>query len=155
MLLSKDFWLIGLMVYGGVFERHPKLKLVVAESDVGWLPHYMTRMDHSAKLNAEGGIVRGLSKLPSEYVKKNVWGTFQDDVTAYHSFYMMDYTHLLWASDFPHTDSTWPRSRQLIAEQTPHLTEEQKQAIFRDNTANLFNLPAGKASWRIEGDRAA
>ncbi|MBV1904510.1 MAG: amidohydrolase [Pseudomonadales bacterium] len=146
---------IGLMVYGGVFERHPKLKLVVAESDVGWIPHYMTRMDHSAKLNAEDGIIRGLSKLPSDYVKSNVWGTFQDDVTAYHSMYMMDYKHLLWASDFPHTDSTWPRSRQLIADQTAHLTEEQKQAIFRDNTAGLFNLPAGKETWRMEGDDKA
>ncbi|MBV1882830.1 MAG: amidohydrolase [Pseudomonadales bacterium] len=144
---------VGLMVYGGVFERHPKLKLVVAESDVGWIPHYMTRMDHSAKLHAEGGIIKGLSKLPSEYVKNNVYGTFQDDVTAYHSLYMMNYKNILWASDFPHTDSTWPRSQQLIREQTPHLTEEQKQAIFRDNTAALFNLPAGKKSWRMKEEK--
>ncbi|MBV1878444.1 MAG: amidohydrolase [Pseudomonadales bacterium] len=141
---------VGLMVYGGVFERHPKLKLVVAESDVGWIPHYMTRMDHSAKLNAEGGIIKGLSKLPSEYVKENVYGTFQDDVTAFHSMYMMDYRHILWASDFPHSDSTYPRSLELIEEQTPHLTEEQKQGIFRDNTAALFNLPAGNKSWRMK-----
>jgi len=146
---------VGLMVYGGVFERHPKLRLVVAESDVGWIPHYMTRMDHSAKLHAEGGIIKGLSKLPSEYVRDNVWGTFQDDVTAYHSLYMMDYKHILWASDFPHTDSTWPRSQELIKEQTPHLTEAQKQAIFRDNTAALFNLPAGKQSWRAKDDDVA
>ena len=53
--------------------------------------------------------------------------------------------HLLWASDFPHTDSTWPRSRELIAEQAAHLDEAQRQAIFRDNTAVLFNLPAGNA----------
>jgi len=145
---------VGMMTLGGVFERHPKLKLVVAESDVGWLPHYMYRMDHAAKINTEGGIIKGLSKLPSEYIRSNVWNTFQDDVTAYHSFELMDFHHLLWASDFPHTDSTWPRSRQLIAEQASHLTEEQHQAIFRDNTAKLFNLPAGNLSWRME-DAAA
>ena len=50
---------VGLMVLGGVFERHPNLKLVVAESDAGWLPHYMYRMDHAARMNAEGGIVKG------------------------------------------------------------------------------------------------
>ena len=141
--------IVGLMVLGGVFERHPKLKLVVAESDVGWLPHYMCRMDHAAKLHAQDGIIRGLSKLPSEYIKTNVWGTFQDDVSAYHSLYMVDYQHLLWASDFPHSDSTWPRSQELIKDQTGHLTEEQRQAIFRDNTATLFNLPAGNESWRM------
>jgi predicted TIM-barrel fold metal-dependent hydrolase len=141
---------VGMMTLGGVFERHPDLKLVVAESDVGWLPHYMYRMDHAAKINAEGGIIKGLSKLPSEYIRNNVWATFQDDLTAYHSLDLMDYKHLLWASDFPHTDSTWPRSRQLIGEQASHLTEAQHQAIFRDNTAALFNLPAGNESWRME-----
>jgi predicted TIM-barrel fold metal-dependent hydrolase len=141
---------VGLMVLGGVFERHPKLKLVVAESDAGWLPHYMYRMDHAARMNAEDGIIKGLSKLPSEYIRANVYATFQDDLTAYHTFNLFPYDHLLWASDFPHTDSTWPRSRQLIAEQASHLTEEQHQAIFRDNTARLFNLPAGHESWRME-----
>jgi predicted TIM-barrel fold metal-dependent hydrolase len=145
---------VGLLVLGGVFERHPNLKLVVAESDAGWLPHYMYRMDHAARMNAEGGIVKGLSKLPSEYIRSNVYATFQDDLTAYHTFNLFPYEHLLWASDFPHTDSTWPKSRQLIAEQASHLTEEQHQAIFRDNTATLFNLPAGNRSWRMEATTA-
>ena len=142
--------IVGLMVLGGVFERHPKLKLVVAESDVGWLPHYMYRMDHAARMNFDDSIVTGLSKLPSEYIRSNVYATFQDDMTAYHQLGLFPYDHLLWGSDFPHTDSTWPRSRQLIAEQASHLTEAQHQAIFRDNTANLFNLPAGNRSWRME-----
>jgi predicted TIM-barrel fold metal-dependent hydrolase len=145
---------VGLMVLGGVFERHPDLKLVVAESDAGWLPHYMYRMDHAARMNAEGGIMKGLSKLPSEYIRSNVYATFQDDLTAYHTFNLFPYDHLLWASDFPHTDSTWPKSRQLIAEQASHLTDEQHQAIFRDNTARLFNLPAGQQSWRMEAASA-
>ena len=71
------------------------------------------------------------------------------DVTAYDTLSLFPYEHLLWASDFPHTDSTWPRSRELIAEQAGHLTEDQHQAIFRDNTARLFNLPAGERSWRM------
>lgn len=148
---------VGMMTLGGVFERHPGLKLVVAESDVGWLPHYMYRMDHAARINAEDGILKGLSKLPSEYIRSNVWATFQDDLTAYHTFGfgMMDHTHLLWASDFPHTDSTWPHSRQLIEEQAAHLTEAQKQDVFRDNAARLFNLPAGNLSWRMESAVAA
>ena len=141
--------IVGLMVLGGVFERHPKLKLVIAESDAGWIPHYMHRMDHAAKIHAEDGIIKGLSKLPSEYVRSNVWATFQDDRTAFESLHMIDYKHLLWASDFPHTDSTWPGSQQLIAEQTAELNEAQLQAILRDNTAELFNLPAGSESWRM------
>lgn len=142
--------IVGMMVLGGVFERHPGLKLVVAESDAGWLPHYMYRLDHAARINFEDGIMKGLSKLPSEYIRSNVWATFQDDATAYHSLEFVDYRHLLWASDFPHTDSTWPKSRQLVGEQAAHLTDAHHQAIFRDNTATLFNLPAADASWRME-----
>ena len=109
----------------------------------------MYRMDHAAKIHAEGGILPGLSKLPSEYVRSNVWATFQDDETAFKSLHMIDAGHLLWASDFPHTDSTWPNSLSLIERQAANLTPEQKQAIFRDNTAALFNLPAEKASWQM------
>ncbi|MDH4144627.1 MAG: amidohydrolase [Acidimicrobiia bacterium] len=141
---------VGMMTLGGVFERHPNLKLVVAESDAGWLPHYMYRMDHAVRMQHEDGRLPGMSKKPSEYIRSNVWATFQDDVTAYHTGGMMDHTHLLWASDFPHTDSTYPHSRRLVEEQSAHLPEEQRQAIFRDNTANLFNLPAGNLSWRME-----
>ncbi|MDA3040600.1 MAG: amidohydrolase family protein [Actinomycetota bacterium] len=140
---------VGMMVLGGVFERHPGLKLVVAESDAGWLPHYMYRLDHAVRVNY-GDNMKGLSKLPSEYIRSNVWATFQDDATAYHTLDFVDYRHLLWASDFPHTDSTWPLSRSLVEQQAAHLDEAQKQAIFRDNTATLFNLPAAKASWRME-----
>jgi uncharacterized protein len=140
---------VGLMVLGGVFERHPKLKLVCAEGDAGWMPHYMHRMDHAAKVTFENGLLKGLTKLPSEYIKSNVWMTFQDDPTAFNSLHQMPHTQLLWASDFPHTDSTWPRSEQLLAEQTSHLEESQRQAIMRDNAAKLFSLPAGTESWRM------
>jgi predicted TIM-barrel fold metal-dependent hydrolase len=75
--------------------------------------------------------------------------TFQDDPTAFNSLHLMPGTQLLWASDFPHTDSTWPRSEELLAEHTSHLEEQQRQAIMRDNAAKLFSLPAGKESWRM------
>jgi predicted TIM-barrel fold metal-dependent hydrolase len=142
---------VGMMVLGGVFERHPGLKLVCAEGDAGWMPHYMYRMDHAAKFNVQDGIVKGLSKLPSEYIKSNVWMTFQDDKTAFDSLHLMPHTQLLWASDFPHTDSTWPRSQQLLARHTAELSEQQRQTILRDNAARLFNLPAGNTSWRMDG----
>ncbi len=142
---------VGLLVLGGVFERHPKLKLVCAEGDAGWMPHYMYRMDHAAKFNMVNGIIEGLTKLPSEYIKSNVWMTFQDDRTAFNSLHMMPHQQLLWASDFPHTDSTWPRSQELLADHAAHLTEAQRQDIMRENSAALFNLPAGKESWRMHG----
>ena len=145
---------VGVMVLGGVFERHPQLKMVCAEADAGWLPHFMYRMDHAAKFNVPDGILPGLSKLPSEYIRSNVWATFQDDWVAFRVKELLDPQQLIWANDFPHTDSTWPNSQELLAEHASGLTEAERQAIMRDNVAQLFNLPAGNESWRMSAGAA-
>lgn len=133
--------IVGLFTLGGVFERHPKLKLVCAEADAGWLPHYMYRMDHACYTAADDGILKGLSKLPSEYIKQNVWATFQDDWVAFRTIDLVDHKRLLWANDFPHTDSTWPRSQALLAEHAAALTDQQRHDILRGNVTELFGLP--------------
>ncbi|HEX4889284.1 MAG TPA: amidohydrolase family protein, partial [Alphaproteobacteria bacterium] len=136
--------IMGMMVLGGVFERHPKLKLVTAEGDAGWMPHYMYRMDHAAYTAADDGIIKGLSKHPSEYIKSNVYMTFQDDYTAFRNANEDNYKQLLWANDYPHTDSTWPNSQALLAKHASKLPAHMVQAILRENTARLFNLPLDK-----------
>lgn len=136
--------IVGLFTLGGVFERHPKLKLVCAEADAGWLPHYMYRMDHACFTAKDDGILKGLSKLPSEYIKDNVWATFQDDWVAFKTIDLVNHKRLLWANDFPHTDSTWPDSQALLAEHAAHLTDEQRHDILRGNVVDLFNLPLAR-----------
>ncbi|MGK2914636.1 MAG: amidohydrolase family protein [Porticoccaceae bacterium] len=137
---------MGVFLFGGVFERHPKLKMVVAEGDAGWVPHYMYRADHAAE-RLGTGLDRFISKKPSEYVRNNVWFTFQDDATAYQTEVLVgdkalvDGHNLIWASDYPHTDSTYPRSRQVRETQMAKLNEFQKNNILHDNVRNLFNLP--------------
>lgn len=133
--------IVGLFTLGGVFERHPKLKLVCAEADAGWLPHYMYRMDHACFTAKDDGLLNGLSKLPSEYIKENVYATFQDDWVAFKTIDLVNHKRLLWANDFPHTDSTWPHSQSLLAEHAAHLTDLQRHDILRGNVIDLFNLP--------------
>ncbi|MBV1876575.1 MAG: amidohydrolase [Pseudomonadales bacterium] len=130
--------IMGVFVFGGVFERHPKLKMVIAEGDAGWVPHYMYRADHGAE--RLGGQSSLFSKPPSHYVRDNVWFTFQDDQTAYQNPTMLDNNKLLWASDYPHTDSTYPNSQNILSEQMAHLTETQKNAVVHDNVLGAFTL---------------
>ncbi|MDE0309562.1 MAG: amidohydrolase family protein [Acidiferrobacterales bacterium] len=129
------------MLLGGVFERHPNLKMVSAEADAGWVPHWAYRLDHAAYNETNDGIVDGLSKLPSEYLFSNVFTTFQDDWVAFATKDLMNYKQLLWANDFPHPDSTWPRSQKLLAEHAVGLTPAERNAILRDNVRELFQLP--------------
>ncbi len=53
---------------------------------------------------------------------------------------MCNLRRLLWANDFPHSDSTWPWSQELLAKHTADLTEEEKNWILHDNVAELYNL---------------
>ncbi|MDH4146927.1 MAG: amidohydrolase [Acidimicrobiia bacterium] len=131
--------ILGLFVFGGVFERHPDLHMVVAEADAGWVPHWMYRSDHAA-MRWGSSIKRTISRQPSEYVLSNCHFTFQDDRTAYESAVMVDSDCLMWASDYPHTDSTWPWSQDVLADQTSHLSEAQRDRALHDNAAAVFHL---------------
>jgi uncharacterized protein len=133
--------IMGMLVLGGVFERHPDLRVVCVEADAGWVPHFMYRMDHAYKRHRfwlKPG--QELSKLPSEYFAENIYTTFQDDWTAFKFADQMNWRRLMWANDFPHSDSTWPWSQEMLDEHTRSLTAEQQRAILCGNVADLYRI---------------
>jgi predicted TIM-barrel fold metal-dependent hydrolase len=133
--------IMGMLVLGGVFERNPDLRVVCAEADAGWVPHFMYRMDH-AYARHRNWLPPGqeLSRPPSEYFADNIYVTFQDDWTAFRFAGDMNWRHLLWANDFPHSDSTWPWSQAMLAKHTQDLSAEQRQAILSTNVAGLYGF---------------
>jgi len=132
--------ILGLFVLGGVFERHPKLRVVCVEADAGWVPHYMYRMDHAYDRHRYWLPAGTLTKMPSEYFREHVYTTFQDDWVAFQVKDLCNVRRLLWANDFPHSDSTWPDSRALLAKHAAHLTEEERDLVLHDNVAELYGL---------------
>jgi predicted TIM-barrel fold metal-dependent hydrolase len=133
--------ILGMLVLGGVFERHPGLRVVCVEADAGWVPHYLYRMDHAYERHRywlPPG--QALSRLPSEYFRENVYTTFQDDWVAFETVDLVNWRRLLWANDFPHSDSTWPRSQELLARHTARLTPAQREAILCSNAAELYRV---------------
>jgi predicted TIM-barrel fold metal-dependent hydrolase len=131
---------IGTMLLGGVFERHPKLKIVCVEADAGWVPHYMYRMDHAYDRHRFWLPSGTLTKMPSEYFREHVYTTFQDDWVAFQMKDLCNIRRLLWANDFPHSDSTWPHSQELLAKHAAHLTPAELRLILHDNVAELYGL---------------
>jgi predicted TIM-barrel fold metal-dependent hydrolase len=132
--------IMGTFVFGGVFERHPRLRVVCVEADAGWVPHYMYRMDHAYERHRNWLPAARLSKPPSEYFRENIYVTFQDDWVAFRTAHLCNPRRLMWASDFPHSDSTWPRSQQVIREQTAELGARERDWILHDNVAELYGL---------------
>ena len=133
---------MGMLVFSGVFERHPKLKVVCVEADAGWAPHFMYRMDHAYKRHRYWMKGQELARLPSDYFRENISLTFQDDWTAFLFADRLGERQLMWANDFPHSDSTWPWSQEVIKEQTAHMSAGLKKKILHDNVAALYGLAA-------------
>ncbi len=132
--------IMGTFVLGGVFERHPRLRVACVEADAGWVPHYMYRMDHAYERHRHWLPAGTLSKPPSEYFRENIYVTFQDDWTAFKVKDLCNVRRLMWANDFPHSDSTWPWSQELLREHTKGLTPEERDLILHDNVSELYGL---------------
>jgi predicted TIM-barrel fold metal-dependent hydrolase len=132
--------ILSTMIFGGVFARFPTLKVACVEADAGWAPHFMYRMDHAYKRHRFWLEGMELPRMPSEYFRDNIKLTFQDDHVAFKLADMLGPNQLMWANDFPHSDSTWPWSQDVIAEQTSHMGAAQKQRVLRDNVREFYGL---------------
>ncbi len=132
--------IIMMMVLGGVFERHPKLRVIMVENDAGWLPHFCFRMDHAWERHRWSMETGKISRPPSEYVNECVYATFQDDSSVRYVIDAVNIERIMWASDFPHGDGTYPRSREVAEEVTRGMTAEQRRAVVYGNAASLYGL---------------
>jgi uncharacterized protein len=134
--------IMGTLIFGGVFDRHPHLKIVCVEADAGWVPHYMYRMDHAYKRHRYWMKAPPLKRLPSEYFHDHIYVTFQDDWVAFKTKDLCNVRRLMWANDFPHSDSTWPWSQAMLDAHAKSLTDQERNWICHDNVAELYGLAA-------------
>ena len=127
------------IVLGGVLERFPRLKIIAAECDTGWLPHFLQRLDHANEKFA-AKIGNPLSMDPSEYMKRQVWVTFLDDAVGAANAGEYGEHNYMWGNDYPHSDSTWPNSHAVIDRCFGGLPEHVSQRILFDNAAELYHI---------------
>jgi uncharacterized protein len=121
------------MIYGGIFDRYPRLKVVSAEFDIGWVGHMVQRFRaQDDRLN--------LRLAPSEYLERNVWFTFQDDRAGVLTIPLYGANNFLWASDYPHGATTWPDSHAIVDRQFEGILAEVKRKVSRQNALELYRL---------------
>ena len=133
--------IMGMLVFGGVFMRNPRLRIVCVEADAGWVPHFMYRMDHAYKRHRHWMKGDELEKMPSDYFREHIYLTFQDDYSAFQVKDLLNVERLMWANDYPHSDSTWPNSQEVIRTHMASLSATEKDRVLHDNVAELYRLP--------------
>ena len=131
--------MIELMVRG-VCAKHPNLKFVLAEFNAGWVAHWLDKVQQGWARE----YARDSSSLPPvdvlEIWKRQFFATIEDDTAALGTRELIGEETLLWGSDYPHTDSTWPCSAQVLDEMFENYTPETRDKITRTNVANLYSL---------------
>ena len=132
---------ISNLIFSGLLERHPELKFVLGESSIGWIPFALERLDFEHENYREH--LGNLPKLrPSEQFRRNVSCTFQDEAFGVEMIPRIGEDNVMWASDYPHGDSTFPHTRKAVARIFADSTPSLARKVCRDNAARLYRIEA-------------
>ena len=133
MLVAQD------LLFGPTFRKYPDLKVALSEGGIGWIPFYLDRIDRHFQNqtwmhNDFGG------KLPSEVFREHVLACFITDPSGLQARNRIGVDILAWECDYPHTDTTWPESPELLWNelQAAGTTDEEIHKITWQNSVRFF-----------------
>nr|WP_157711458.1 MULTISPECIES: amidohydrolase family protein [unclassified Pseudomonas]MVV48812.1 amidohydrolase [Pseudomonas sp. PB120]NYU03341.1 amidohydrolase [Pseudomonas sp. SbOxS1] len=133
---------IAALIGGGILDRNPDAHILFVEAGAGWLLGLAERMDEVYEGHAPS-IHPKLSRKPSQIVRDQVHCSFQNDLGCLLTIKGLGIGNFLFATDYPHSEGTFPYSRELVAgmfEQVPELSEEDKAALLGLNAARMFGI---------------
>ena len=140
-------------IFYGALERYPKLKIVTVENEAGWLPFIVQQWDYYYRRFRETKRVP-MTKLPSEYVRGQVFSCFFNDAVCGHNLAWWGEDNVMWSNDYPHWNSTWPNSLKVIRRDLGHLSAETQRKVLAGNVCRLYGLDIArleKISPRLRG----
>jgi predicted TIM-barrel fold metal-dependent hydrolase len=129
-------------VFAGIFDRHPKLKMVSVESGLGWIPFILETMDYELWENAPRQAAQ-LSRMPSEYFKDHWYSTFWFEKNRGKVQELIDAVgedNVLFETDFPHPTCLYPAPLQAISGKMALLRAETRRKVMGENAARLYRL---------------
>jgi predicted TIM-barrel fold metal-dependent hydrolase len=137
------------MIWGGVFERFPQLRVTITEGTAVWVPEYLRLLDfryadtpYSAKL---GDYTSHMSMKPSEYFARNVMiGASCMPRREAEIRYDIGIRNIAWGSDYPHPEGTWPHTKSQMTETFMDLPEPEVAAMLGGNAADFFGFDTEK-----------
>lgn len=127
------------IMFSGVFQRHPKLRIVLAESECGWLPFILQQWDYYYE-RFLGKDDLGVDRHPSEIFFEHVYCTWLEDYSGTRQFNWWGQDNLMWSNDYPHPNMTFPYSRENVLGHIGKLPKDVQRKLVRDNAIRLYGL---------------
>jgi predicted TIM-barrel fold metal-dependent hydrolase len=133
----------GEWLWSGVPLRFPRLAIAMSEGGIGWVPMLMDRADYVLTHSASGSESNAWPSdmLPSEVLRRNFWYCSIDDPSTVALRHVIGVGHIMVESDYPHADSSWPDTQQVLTETWGTLPPGQLRAVAGGNAADLFRHP--------------
>lgn len=130
---------IGAMIFSGMFDRFPVLKIIYIETGVGWIPHFMEQLDDRYWRNRGWGEIN-IVDPPSHYWYRNFAATFIMDVIGLRIRHAVGVDNMMWSTDYPHHGCDWPYSRKVIDETFVGIDQDEREKILAGNAIRLWKL---------------
>jgi predicted TIM-barrel fold metal-dependent hydrolase len=127
------------LIWGAVPQRYPQLRFVVVEGGVGWVASLLGFMDHWWN-DHRHWMEPKLDEAPSTYFKRQFWATFEDDRAGILTRELVGVDRLMWGSDYPHTEGTFPYSQEQIMRDFMGVPEAEVYQMVTGNAAQLYGL---------------
>jgi uncharacterized protein len=142
------------ILFSGVLERYPRLKVVSVENEIGWMPFWLGQCDKGFKRHRHREKI-SIDKLPSEYFYRQVYATFFNDHVGGKLFSWWGSDNCMWSNDYPHQNSTWPNSRDVIARDMGQLAAADRAKLLNTNVIKLYNLTVPASAAKLSGNGEA
>ena len=135
------------LIFSGVFERHPRLTLAIVEFELAWVPHVLSSMDYTYRERHGEAIYRFKNgTVPSDFFHRNVVLSFQEDAVGIRLRDVIGVDNMMWGSDYPHSESTFPQSQKILADILAGVPADEQAKIVGSNTARVYGFDLAKIS---------
>src|SRR5262252_3643028 len=133
------------MIFSGVFERYPRLTVAIVEFELSWAPHILASMNYTYRERHGEAIYRFKDSMkPSDFFHRNVVLSFQEDAVGIRLRDVIGVDNMMWGSDYPHSESTFPQSRKILADILAGVPDDEQAKIAGGNTARVYRFDVAR-----------
>jgi len=129
-------------LWSKVALRHPGLQIAMSEGGIGWVAMLLDRLDNIVDRSGYGRDFDATGALrPSDVLRRNFWFCTIDDPSTIDTRHTIGVDHIMVEVDYPHGDSTWPDTQDVIERYWGHLPTEELRMLTHENAARLYRWP--------------
>jgi predicted TIM-barrel fold metal-dependent hydrolase len=128
------------LVNSRIFERFPKLKVALSEGGISWMPYILERADYTWERHR---FYTGMSDAsrPSDIFHTNIFGCFIYDDAGLANIDRIGEDNIMFEGDYPHSDSNWPHSREMLAKSLANVPDDVARKIAEDTDRRVYQFP--------------